>query len=228
MKKLFIILLLSFLIACNSSDKDKDQNKEAKEETKKEQVEVDKNLTNVEVTLPATMFEGEEIESVITEAKEQEGIKEVTQNPDGSLTYKMSKAKHKEMMEELEVSIDKSIDEMVNSGDYSSIKDITHNTSYDEFTVEVDKEAFENSFDSFAIFGLGMSGAYYQFFNGASKDNYQVTIYTKDQETGEIIGETTLPDDLETMDDADTGTETDTDTDTDTDIDNDTTTDTQE
>jgi hypothetical protein len=205
MKKLIYILLvtITFLAACNADQEDKN---EANDEEKKEQVEVDKNLLNVEVTLPATMYEGEDIENVITEAKEQEGIKEVTQNPDGSLTYKMSKAKHKEMMEELEVSIKNSIDDMVNSGDYPSIKDITHNTSYDEFTIEVDKEAFENSFDGFAIFGLGMSGAYYQFFNGASKDDYQVTIFTKDQETGEVIGETILPDDLENMDENDTDT----------------------
>lgn len=36
--------------------------------------------------------------------------------------------------------------------------------------VEVDKEAFENSFDGFAAFGLGLSGLFYQLFNGANPD----------------------------------------------------------
>ena len=66
---------------------------------------MDKGLLNVEVTLPASMFEGEDMDSSIAEA-EKEGIK-VTRNDDGSATYKMSKGKHKEMMKEMEAELQK-------------------------------------------------------------------------------------------------------------------------
>lgn len=55
---------------------------------------MDKGLLNVEVTIPATLYKGQDIDSIISEAKNS-GIKEVIKNDDGSLTYKMSKSEHK-------------------------------------------------------------------------------------------------------------------------------------
>ncbi|WP_210367741.1 hypothetical protein [Bacillus sp. REN3] len=159
-------------------------------------MEVDKGLFNVEVTLPASLFEGEDIDKAIEEAN-TEGVKEVIKNDDGSVTCKMSKSEHKKMMNELETSIQESVEEMKTSGDFVSIKDITHNKSFSEFTLEVDKHAYENSMDGFAVFGLGISGAYYQLFNGAGKDDYKVTIFVKDQATGEEMDQIVFPDDME-------------------------------
>ncbi|WP_404328544.1 hypothetical protein [Mesobacillus maritimus] len=193
---LFIIALLT---ACSSADEEKanqDQAGTENGEENSEQIEVDKGLLNVEITLPATFFEDEEdLESTKADA-EKEGIK-VTKNDDGSLTYKMSKAKHKEMMQEMQTEMVASIDEMKNSEDFTSIQDITHNDSFSEFTMIVDKEAYENSFDSFAVFGLGFSGMYYQLFSGVNPDDYKVDIIVEDADTQEVITEVTYPDDLE-------------------------------
>ncbi|MCM3124341.1 MULTISPECIES: hypothetical protein [unclassified Mesobacillus] len=207
MKKLVVVLLLmlsTMLAACSSEGKVSEQatkteqtGKEDKAKTEDEgSVEVDKGLFNVEVTLPASMFEGEDIDSAIEEAK-AEGVKEVIKNDDGSVTYKMSKSKHKEMMKEIETGIQESLEEMKTSGDFASIKDVTHNKTFSEFTLEVDKETYENSMDGFAVFGLGISGAYYQLFNGADKDDYKVTIKVKDQATGEEFDQIVFPDDME-------------------------------
>ncbi len=207
MKKLAVVLLLmlsAMLAACSSEGQVSEQatktdqtDKEEKAKSEDEgSVEVDKGLFNVEVTLPASMFEGEDIDSAIEEAK-AEGVKEVIKNEDGSVTYKMSKSDHKKMMNELETSIKESLEEMKTSGDFASIKDITHNKSFSEFTLLVDKEAYENSMDGFAAFGLGISGAYYQLFNGADKDDYKVTINVTDQESGEEIDQVVFPDDME-------------------------------
>lgn len=207
MKKLVLVFLLTLsalLVACSSegavseqaTKKDQTDKEEKAKSEDEGSVEVDKGLFNVELTLPASMFEGEDIDSAIEEAK-AEGVKEVIKNADGSVTYKMSKSKHKEMMDELETNLQESLDEMKTSGDFASIKDITHNKSFSEFTLEVDKEAYENSMDGFAVFGLGMSGAYYQLFNGADKDEYKVTVFVKDEATGEVFDEIVLPDDME-------------------------------
>src|SRR5690606_39103557 len=78
---------------------------------------------DVEITLPASFFEGKDIDEMITEAKEEEGVKEVTKNDDGSITYKLTKERHKEMMDEMKKEIDTSIEEMKSGDDFASIKD---------------------------------------------------------------------------------------------------------
>ncbi|MEC2078422.1 hypothetical protein, partial [Metabacillus fastidiosus] len=138
---------------------------------------------------------GQDIDTVIADAK-KEGVTEVTKNEDGSLTYKMTKAKHKEMMQELEKSILETIEETKNSKDYVSIKDITHNDSFSEFTLVVDKAKYENSMDGFAALGLGMSGMMYQIYNGSDPDT-KVKILIKDEATQEVFDETVYPDALE-------------------------------
>lgn len=202
MKKILLILLaimLTALTACSSSEKTvSDKNTDTtKMEENNESIEVDKGLLNVEVTLPASMFEGEDIKSSIEEI-EKDGI-EAKKNDDGSVTYKMSKSKHKEMMNELEADIMKSLDDMKNGEDFASIQDIKHNNLFSEFTLIVDKAAYENSFDGFAVFGLGLSGMYYQLFKGVDSNNLKVKILVQDGATNEVFDEVVFPDTLEDM-----------------------------
>lgn len=191
-------LFITILAACSNNDQENNASKGEKSEqhTEDQTVDVEKGLLNVEITLPASMFEGEDIDAAIAEAK-KEGITDVKKNEDGSITYKMSKAKHKEMMKELETSIRETIEETKSSEDYVSIKDVTHNHSFSEFTLVVDKEKYENSFDGFAVFGLGMSGMMYQLYNGVDPENYKVIIFLKDEATQEVFDEMVYPDDLE-------------------------------
>lgn len=193
------VLSFTLLTGCSSSDTsnaaDKDNTEETDQEQTNESVEVDKGLLNVEVTLPASMFEGEDVDASIAEV-EKEGVK-ATKNEDGSVTYKMSKLKHKEMMKELETGIIESVEDMRNNEDFVSIQDISYNKSFSEFTMVVDKATYENSMDSFAIFGLGLSGMYYQLFNGADEDDYRVKIIVKDKTTDEVMEEVIYPDSLQ-------------------------------
>ena len=76
-------------------------------------VEVDSGLFNVTITVPATFVEeGATQESLDATAKE-EGYKSITLNEDGSATYVMTKAKHKEMMDELRQQVNDSLEEMI-------------------------------------------------------------------------------------------------------------------
>lgn len=203
MRKLSFILGLLVVLgltACSSSEGTSDSPKEEKAKADEKSVEVDKGLFNVEVTLPASMFEGDDPEKVIADAK-ADGVSEVEKNPDGSFTYKMSKAKHKEMMKELEKGIVESLEEMKTSGDFASIKDITHNDSFKEFTLVVDKAAYENSMDGFSIFGLGISGMMYQLYSGESEKDVKVTISVKDQTSQEVFETVVYPDDMEDTED---------------------------
>ncbi|KMM38286.1 hypothetical protein [Guptibacillus hwajinpoensis] len=209
MKKIsytIFVLSLTLLAACSSneqsSNNDKsqaatNQTEEDNEKSKDDgEVAVDKGLLSVEVTIPASMVESENTEETIASAKEQ-GIKEVTENEDGSVTYKMSKSVHKELMNEIGASIEETVEETKNSEDFVSIKDISHNDSFSKFTVIVDKESYENSMDGFATITLGMSGMIYQIYDGADPEKYSVTISMKDEASGEVFDEIVYPDALD-------------------------------
>lgn len=190
------------LAACSSDNekgkKDIEKNETADTDNKSEKDEsvgVDKGIFNVEITLPASFFEGEDIDTVIADAK-KDGIKEATKNADGSVTYKMSKEKHKEMMSEMEVGVKESMDELV-SEDYPSIREVSANKNYSTFTLIVDKAAYEGSFDGFATMGIGMMGMYYQVFDGAESDNVKVEIHVQDATTKEVFDTMVFPDDMQ-------------------------------
>ena len=204
MKKILILplaMLLSVLLVACSQDKESESGKKsdsadkAAEETKDESFKVDKGLLNVEITIPASFFAGQDIESAITEVK-KEGVKEVIKNDDGSVTYKMSKSVHKEMMKEMEKSILDTIEEIKTSKDFTSIKDVTYNKSFTEFTITVNKEQFENSFDALASMGLALPGMYYQLFSGIDSEKFKVTVIFKDESNGEVLNTIVYPDDL--------------------------------
>ena len=170
----------------------------ATEETEGEKVAVDKGLFSVEVTLPASFFEGEDMEQVVANA-EEEGMGEATVNDDGSVTYKMSKSQHKDMMEGMATGIEEAKADMVESGDYPSIQAVESSKNYDQFTLKVDREGYENSFDGFATMTLGFGGSYYQAFDGKSPEDLHLEIVVEDAATGEVIDTIVYPDVLEEM-----------------------------
>lgn len=161
-------------------------------------VSVDEGLFDVEVTIPAGFFEGEDPEQLAAEA-EEEGIEEATVNDDGSVTYKMSKAQHKEMMAELATSVEEAKTDILESGDFPSIQSIETSDNYDRFTVNVDRQAYEDSFDGFATITLGLVGSFYQLYDGADPDNYEVTLEMTDAETGEVFDTIVYPEALDEM-----------------------------
>ncbi|MGM9949933.1 MAG: hypothetical protein ACI33P_07385 [Lysinibacillus sp.] len=195
MKKwLFAAGAIALLLAGCGNEKESEATKE--EQSADESVNVEKGLLNVQVTLPASFFEGKTEEEIVAVAKE-DGISEVKVNEDGSVTYTMSKSKHKEMMKEMEDGIVEMIKEVVESDDYPSIKEISYNKDFDEFDVKVDRELYENGLDGFAILGLVMGSAYYSAFNGDSPEDMKITFNMIDATTDEVFETTVYPDDLE-------------------------------
>ncbi|ARI76345.1 hypothetical protein [Halobacillus mangrovi] len=170
------------------------------DEDKDSSISVDKNLTNVKVTLPKSFLEMQQtdFEQVKAEA-EAAGVKEVVDNGDGTITYKMSKKQHKEMMQEMEKQMKRSIEDIKTSGDFPSIKDIEANSSFSKITMKVDQEAYENSFDGFATMGVGMTGMFFQVFDGANPDDYNVTIEVVNADTGEVFDTIHYPEAFEQM-----------------------------
>ena len=150
---------------------------------------VDENLITVEVTMPAAFFEDETPEEIQANAKEQ-GVISCTINEDGSVTYKMTKAKRREMLNGFKKAIDDTIQDFTSGGENapSSYKSVSYNSKVTQFDVRVDRAAYENSFfDSLYVMSFYMLGGYYQIFDGVPEDQVNVIVNFIDDSTGEII-----------------------------------------
>lgn len=146
------------------------------------EVEVEKELFDVNITVPAEYIEGATQEELDTKAAEI-GYK-VTLNEDGSATYVMTKSQHKEMMKGISDSINESLSEMVGSEEYPNITDISTNDDFTEFTVTT-KNAEPDLSESFAVMGFYLYGGMYHIFNGTTADNIHVDYVNAD--SGEVI-----------------------------------------
>lgn len=69
-------------------------------------------------------------------------------------------------------------------------------------------ETFENSFDSFELFGLAYVSMLYSAFDGKSSDDLKTTVNIIDEKTGENTDTIVFPDDIEDdSENCDAGTE---------------------
>lgn len=192
MKKVTVVLIAACLLAlsgCSSTGSDPAG-------AGGESLDVEKGLLDVTITLPASMVDPEYIDATIAEARDK-GIGEAVLNENGSLTYRMSRSVHGRLMKEMREEFDETIEDMKGGGDYPSIRDVRCNKNLTSITMLVEREAFENSFDAFAVFGLGISAMFYQLFDGVQSDNLSVTIDVADFETGEVFNTVVYPDDLD-------------------------------
>lgn len=147
-------------------------------------VEVEKELFDVTLTIPAEYAEGETQES-LDEAVEENGWKSATLNEDGSVTYVMTKSQHKAMMTELEDSVNESLQEMCGSENYPNFVSITGEDNFTKFTVVTKSEELDLT-ESFSVLGFYVYGGMYNIFNGTSPvDNIHVDFVN--EASGEII-----------------------------------------
>ena len=169
--------------------------KQGEEPKDAQSIKVDKGNSNVEITLPASFFEEGDSEQQIADAKAK-GISEAVKNADGSYTYKMPKSVYDKLLKETEQGVVSTIEELKNSKDFASIKGVQHNESYTEYTLVVDKAAYEKSFDGFAILGIVMVSMYYQSLHGVAPDANKVKVDLQDVNTKEIFNTLVYPDAL--------------------------------
>lgn len=157
-------------------------------------IEADENLLTVDITLPASFFEGTDMSTFDTEAYAQEqGLLSAELNEDGSMIVTMTKGRHKEMLEELSGQLDSYFEELVEGPDTAYVKDISHNKDFTAVTVEVDRAAYENAFD-FTPLAIGLSVSVYQAF---IEMEHHVEISTVDADTGDVLNTVIYPDALD-------------------------------
>lgn len=146
-------------------------------------VNVDKDLFDVKLTIPKD-FIGETTQEKLDAAVKEKGYKSATLNDDGSVTYVITKAQHKEMLDEIKKTIDKGLEDMVKSSDYPSITNVTANNDYTVFTVTTKNEEPDLA-ESMSVLALYMYGGMYAIFSGESTDNIHVDFVN--DATGKVI-----------------------------------------
>lgn len=137
-------------------------------------IETENGILTASITYPKDLV-GEDITQEEIDAKAGENYISGKLNEDGSVTYKMTKKQHKEMMDGVASSIEETLKDMVESEDYS-FTEIKHNKDYTEFDVTISGEELTFS-DSIATLGFYMYGGMYGIFTGAKADHVVVNYY---------------------------------------------------
>lgn len=146
---------------------------------------VEKNLFSVTLTYPASMVdEGTTQDSLNNEISGIDGIKSATLNEDGSVTYIMTKAYHKQIVDDMAQTIDESMAEMVGSEDYPNFTNVEANEDYTVFTVTTKSKALSLD-ESLSLLQFYTEGAFYSVVSGNDADSIHVDFVNAD--TGEVI-----------------------------------------
>lgn len=199
MKKILALMLslsLLFVITgCSSDNTPESQSPSVQPEQASEDVnsfedldglDVEQDLFDVEITIPESFLdEGITQEDLDAEVKES-GFQSATLNEDGSVTYVMTKAQHKEMMSGIKEAIDQSLQDMIDPETYPTFVEVTANDDYSQFTVKTTSSELGLT-ESFSVLSFYIYGGMYHAFNGTQVDDITVSFVNAD--TGEIIEE---------------------------------------
>ena len=151
----------------------------------------------VELTLPASFFEDEDMSGFDAGAyAEENGFVDAKLNDDGSVSIKMSKDKHKEMVAEMAKTLAKNFSDMIESADMPFIKDVRYSDSFDSVSLVVDKDIYD-TYGFVAMFiplTIYMQTSMYQILAG---EETRCVISFVDAATNETIESVTYPDALE-------------------------------
>jgi hypothetical protein len=137
------------------------------------EVSVENGLLTVSLTVPADLA-GEVTQESLDQGAGDTYIS-AKLNEDGSVTYKMTKSQHAKMLDAMVESMDNSIQELVDSDDYT-FTSIKHNEDFTQFdiTLSATEIGFAEAFSTIAFY---MYGGIYGIFSGHKPENVIVNFY---------------------------------------------------
>lgn len=147
---------------------------------------VDNNLLTVDITFPASFYADSKTKpsTELTAEDKANGYTAVKVNSDGSVTYTIKKSAYNKIVAETKESTIQTLNEIVTSGNYLSVKKIGYNNSLSKISVYVDKTAYNQNMDSFAMLNIQIAVAFYQVI---SQDKNPLEISVIDISTNETF-----------------------------------------
>ena len=138
------------------------------------EVEVENGILTVSITMPKD-FVTEEITQEKLDADAGDNYLSAKLNQDGSVTYKMTKAQHRTMLDGITEGMEEFFQEMIND-ESRGFTEIKHNDTYSVFDVTMDTDTVGLG-DSFTVLVFYMYGGMYGIFSGNKVDNVIVNFY---------------------------------------------------
>ena len=148
--------------------------------------DVDTGLFSVTITVPASFIDEGTTQDSLDQKVKESGFKSATLNPDGSVTYVMTKHQHDKMMDELRSTIEDSLAELCDGETYPHFVKVEHNDDYTVFKLTTSTQELTLE-ESFATLIFMIYGGMYNAFSGAEFDNIQILFI--DENTGNVYDE---------------------------------------
>jgi hypothetical protein len=148
-------------------------------------IEVDRGLLSVEITIPASLAsEGDFNQFISGFTSEGIDMSDARRNPDGSITYKMSRENYGRLMTRLRSGFVESFKEAAE--EYDFLQSITFNNDLTKFDITVEREAYDNSFVLIGFLPF-FAASIYAAFDGRNPEGMRVEINYIDNTTGQIF-----------------------------------------
>lgn len=195
MKKIIVVLLSMFLVACSTSgnttiSKDSDGNINVENSN---QVNIVEDKT---ITIPFSFFQAfdenltkDEIISSLEDDADQNAAVKSTQITDTAIIFTIDGKEYSAFLNEMRDAINESIQEVIDTEEYGITK-IEYDQNMTKFIVTINTNQI-NFYQQLSTILLFVQGAYYQMFAGIDQDAINVVIEFVDVD-GNIIDTTSL------------------------------------
>ena len=186
---LLAVLMMLSLAACGAGSDDKIENAAWDELEKLGKIEVEDGKSFVSITIPADFVSDDITQESLDKDLGKEYIS-ATVNPDGSVTYKMTKKQHQAMLESVRKSFDTALQELVDSPDFAFAK-VDYNEDFTVFDVHLSTDELGMA-ESFMVLGFYVFGGAYGFFLGHENQNITVNFYSQSGNLLETVNSSDL------------------------------------
>lgn len=147
---------------------------------------------NMTVVIPSVLLDGANVEQTKKNAYSN-GVAEVTENDDGSLTYRMSQTVYDRMAESAQSDLENLMASFQEGTTFPSIKGAQADQGYQNIVLLADQAVYQEGYDSAALSTTGIYAILYQIFHGVSSEEVCVTVTLQDTASGESFATYTYP-----------------------------------
>jgi len=147
-------------------------------------INVEKDLFDVILTIPAEFAESDKTQADYDALAKEKDYKSITLNEDGSLTYIMTKSQHKELMLEMAEMLRSTLNDMCGSEEYPNFISILVNDNFTKFEIIIKNEELD-LVETFSVLSFYFISGTYNTFNGTQNENCNVVFLN--EATGKIV-----------------------------------------